>query len=77
MRFPTYIFKSRLWYTNKPAAHAMRGFGAPQGAFATETLISRAAEKLGLDPIEIRLENALETGKYGALGQKMEPLRGL
>ena len=64
--------KSRLWYTNKPAAHAMRGFGAPQGAFATETLISRAAGKLGLDPIEIRLKNALETGKYGALGQKME-----
>ena len=50
----------------------MRGFGAPQGAFATETLISRAAGKLGLDPIEIRLKNALETGKYGALGQKME-----
>ena len=69
---PNVHIKSRLWYTNKPAAHAMRGFGAPQGAFATETLISRAAEKLGLDPIEIRLENALETGKYGALGQKME-----
>lgn len=69
---PNVHIKSRLWYTNKPAAHAMRGFGAPQGAFATETLISRAAGKLGLDPIEIRLENALETGKYGALGQKME-----
>ena len=69
---PNVNIKSRLWYTNKPAAHAMRGFGAPQGAFATETLISRAAGKLGLDPIEIRLKNALETGKYGALGQKME-----
>ena len=69
---PNVHIKSRLWYTNKPAAHAMRGFGAPQGAFATETLISRAAGKLGLDPIEIRLKNALETGKYGALGQKME-----
>lgn len=69
---PNVHIKSRLWYTNKPAAHAMRGFGAPQGAFATETLISRAAGKLELDPIEIRLKNALETGKYGALGQKME-----
>lgn len=69
---PNVHIKSRLWYTNKLAAHAMRGFGAPQGAFATETLISRAAGKLGLDPIEIRLKNALETGKYGALGQKME-----
>lgn len=69
---PNVHIKTRLWYTNKPVAHAMRGFGAPQGAFATETLINRAAVKLGLDPIEIRLKNALETGKYGALGQKME-----
>lgn len=69
---PNVRLKSRLFYTNKPAAHAMRGFGAPQGAFATETLISRAADELGLDPIDIRMKNALEYGSIGALGQKME-----
>ncbi len=69
---PNVRIKSRLYYTNKPVAHAMRGFGAPQGAFATETLINRAAARLGIDPIEIRMINALETGAYGALGQKME-----
>lgn len=69
---PNVRIKSRLYYTNKPVAHAMRGFGAPQGAFATETLINRAAARLGIDPIDIRMINALETGAYGALGQKME-----
>ena len=66
-----------LAYTNKPPAHAMRGFGAPQGAFATETLISRAARELGLDPLEIRWKNALTEGSVGTLGQKMEHVVGL
>jgi CO/xanthine dehydrogenase Mo-binding subunit len=66
-----------LAYTNKPPAHAMRGFGAPQGAFATETLISRAARQLGIDPLEIRRKNALTEGSIGTLGQKMEHVVGL
>ena len=69
---PNVYLKSRLYYTNKPAAHAMRGFGAPQGAFATETLINRAAHALDLDLIEIRMKNALELGSEGALGQRLE-----
>lgn len=66
-----------LAYTNKSPAHAMRGFGAPQGAFATETLINRAACQLGLDPLEIRRKNALTEGSTGTLGQKMEHVVGL
>ena len=50
----------------------MRGFGAPQGAFATETLLNRIADMLHMDTIEFRIKNALETGSIGALGQKME-----
>ena len=69
---PNVRLKSRLFYTNKPVAHAMRGFGAPQGAFATETLINRAAGLLHIDPIEIRMINALTPGAEGSLGQKME-----
>ena len=49
----------------------MRGFGAPQGAFATESLISRASKLLGIDPLEIRYKNGIETGMYGGVGQKM------
>lgn len=71
-QIPNVRISSRLYYTNKPPAHAMRGFGAPQGAFATEMLISRACRQLGLDPVQMRLQNALEPGAAGALGQRME-----
>jgi CO/xanthine dehydrogenase Mo-binding subunit len=68
---------SYLVYTDKAPAHAMRGFGAPQGAFATESLINRAANILQIDPIEIRMKNALTQGALGILGQKMEHVVGL
>lgn len=61
-----------LCYTNHTPASAMRGFGAPQGAMATETLLNRAATLLGLDPVGIRLQNAVYTGGEGTLGQRME-----
>ncbi|WP_028306318.1 xanthine dehydrogenase family protein molybdopterin-binding subunit [Desulfitibacter alkalitolerans] len=66
-----------LVYTNKPPASAMRGFGAPQTLFATETLINRAAELLEIDPIQIRLLNSLEKGKEASLGQVMEHSVGI
>ena len=69
--------KTETYYTNKPIAHAMRGFGAPQGAFATESIISRAISQLGLDPIQVRLDNALVNGSIGALGQPMDHCVGL
>lgn len=66
-----------LCYTNKPPASAMRGFGAPQTAFATETLLNRAARQLKMDPVELRLKNALVKGAEGSLGQPMEHAVGL
>lgn len=66
-----------LVYTNKAPASAMRGFGAPQVLFATETLISRAAKKLGIDPVDIRLKNAIEVGGEGPFGQIMKHSVGL
>lgn len=69
---PNVRIESHLLYTNKMPAHAMRGFGAPQGAFATETILNRIAEKIGMDPIDLRYKNALSFGSIGALGQKME-----
>ncbi len=69
---PNVKIESYLMYTNKMPAHAMRGFGAPQGAFATEILMNQLAEKLQMDPIDFRYQNALRYGKLGALGQKME-----
>ncbi|HAX81585.1 MAG TPA: xanthine dehydrogenase subunit D [Actinobacteria bacterium] len=48
--------------TNNPTAGAMRGFGAPQPCFAYEAQMDRLAAALGLDPVALRLKNALGTG---------------
>ncbi len=61
-RYPTYRFIGEHVYTNKPPAGAMRGFGAPQALFAGETQMNMAAEALGIDPIEMRIHNAMVTG---------------
>ncbi len=49
-------------YTNRPIAGALRGYGLPQSSFAHESLIDMIAAKLGMDPLELRLKNALEEG---------------
>lgn len=66
-----------LCYTNKPPASAMRGFGAPQTAFAMETLLNRAARILKMDPVQLRSRNALSKGAEGSLGHTMEHTVGL
>jgi CO/xanthine dehydrogenase Mo-binding subunit len=47
---------------NKPKVAAYRAPGSPQAAFAVETAIDELAEKLGMDPLEIRLRNAPRQG---------------
>ena len=61
-RYPNYRFFGQHVYTNKPPAGAMRGFGAPQSLFAAETQMNMAAEELGIDPIELRIKNAMRPG---------------
>lgn len=52
-------------YTNAPVGGAFRGFGAPQGAFVAETQMNKLAVDLGIDPVELRLRNALIDGSIG------------
>jgi 4-hydroxybenzoyl-CoA reductase subunit alpha len=59
-KFPHYKYEGYRIMTNKPACGAMRGHGAPQPRFAFESLMSMMADDLGIDPIEIRLRNAME-----------------
>lgn len=66
-----------LCCTNKAPASAMRGFGAPQTAFAMETILNRAAEILKIDPIRLRWQNALSKGAEGSLGHTLEHSVGL
>ena len=48
--------------TNKPQTGAYRAPGAPQATFAIEANMDDMARELGLDPLEFRLKNAVETG---------------
>jgi CO/xanthine dehydrogenase Mo-binding subunit len=56
-------------YTNNPPCGAMRGFGAVQTCFAAEAQMDKLAAALEIDPIELRLLNALEPGGMLATGQ--------
>ena len=49
-------------YTNRPTCGAQRGHGAVIHRAAFEQLLDMAAEKLGIDPIEMRLKNIMATG---------------
>jgi len=55
-------------YTNNLPNGAFRGFGGPQGAFAAEMQMNRLAEKLGIDPVEMRLRNVLREGALLSVG---------
>lgn len=49
-------------YTNHATAGAMRAYGIPQSDFITECLMEDLAEKLGIDPLELRLKNCMPQG---------------
>ena len=64
-------------YTNNPPAGAFRGFGVTQSAFAVESMMDMLAEKLQLDPIQLRRMNALKVGSTTNTGQLLRESVGL
>jgi CO/xanthine dehydrogenase Mo-binding subunit/aerobic-type carbon monoxide dehydrogenase small subunit (CoxS/CutS family) len=58
-------------YTNNTPSGAFRSFGSLQSQFATESMLDMAAEKLGLDPFELRLRNAMQAGGTTHTKQKL------
>jgi len=64
-------------YTNKPFSGAMRGFGAPQVAFAHESQIDLLAKELKMDPLEIRHINAFKPGGKTGTGQELSASVGI
>ncbi|MCL4560900.1 MAG: molybdopterin-dependent oxidoreductase, partial [Chloroflexi bacterium] len=64
-------------YTNNPPAGAFRGFGVVQSAFAVESIMDMLAEKLGMDPVELRRINALREGSLTNTGQLLKNSVGL
>jgi len=65
------LIESTCVYTNNPPCGAMRGFGAVQGCFAHEAQMDKLAAALGIDPVELRLLNALGPGDSLPTGQRV------
>ncbi|WP_017976258.1 xanthine dehydrogenase subunit D [Actinopolyspora halophila] len=59
-------------YTNNPPCGAMRGLGAVQPAFAYESQMDRLAERLGMDPVDLRVRNAISRGESTPTGQVLD-----
>ncbi len=63
---------SHCVYTNLPPNGAFRGYGVTQCAFASEMMMDMAAQAIGKDPIEFRIQNLLHEGDHFATGEKLE-----
>ncbi len=59
-------------YTNNPPCGAMRGFGAVQACFGYESQMDKLAAALGMDPVELRVRNAMSEGSRMATGQLVD-----
>jgi len=56
--------RGKIYYvhTNRYLSSGWQGYGSPEGHYAMETVMDMAAEKLGIDPIELRKKNHMHTG---------------
>jgi 4-hydroxybenzoyl-CoA reductase alpha subunit len=64
--YPRFKFEACRVFTNKPACGPKRGHGTPQPRFGQEVQLDRIAEKLGIDPAELRLKNLTQAGSLTA-----------
>ncbi|UCG07437.1 MAG: molybdopterin-dependent oxidoreductase [Desulfobacterales bacterium] len=62
-RVPNLIYEGYHIYTNKPVGGAMRGHGIPQARFAVERQLDMIADRIGIDPAEIRIKNSIHAGE--------------
>ncbi|MBL8617039.1 MAG: molybdopterin-dependent oxidoreductase [Deltaproteobacteria bacterium] len=76
VRMDHYHFRARRFYTNKPCCGPKRGHGSVQPRFAFECGLDELAEKLGMDPMDIRRKNAMGSGERTVNGQ-LVPSTGL
>ncbi|MHB8769995.1 MAG: xanthine dehydrogenase family protein molybdopterin-binding subunit [Syntrophales bacterium] len=76
-RIPHTLTEGWCVYTNNPIAGAMRGFGVAQVSFACERMMDLLAKKLGRDPLELRLQNALRQGDRNGAGVALTQPTGI
>ncbi len=70
-RIENVFLECRPIYTNKLRSGAFRGYGGPQVAMAGETQIDEIAAKIGMDPIDLRLKNAVGAGEEWMFGHTL------
>jgi xanthine dehydrogenase D subunit len=66
---PNALIEGTRVFTHNPPCGAMRGFGAVQVCVAHEAQMDKLAKALGMDPVALRLKNALKTGSVLPTGQ--------
>ena len=68
---PNLRFEARAVYTNKPSGGCCRSHGSAQPTFAFESQIDLIAQRLGIDPLELRMKNLIKKGEPDSLGRPM------
>jgi CO/xanthine dehydrogenase Mo-binding subunit len=76
-RYEAATVDTQVVYTNNGYAGAFRGFGNTQAAAASEIAIDELATAIGMDPIEFRLKNCLDSGDLAFTGNRLEHEVGL
>lgn len=74
-RFDHVEIEADCVYTNRPSNGAFRGYAATQAAWASEQCVDLLAERLGVDPLALRLQNVLRDGDRFATGEVMHDFR--
>jgi len=67
-RCPAVRFDTTIAYTNNPYSGSMRGYGNLESTFAVESQMDELAERLGIEPLELRRRNATQTGDANPQG---------
>jgi CO/xanthine dehydrogenase Mo-binding subunit len=76
-RIPNARLRGSAVFTNNPVSGAFRGFGVTQVTAAVEQVMDMLAEKLSMDPLELRLKNAVTRGDRNCVGKTLVCSTGL
>jgi CO/xanthine dehydrogenase Mo-binding subunit len=71
---PAFLIEGYDVLVNKPKVAAYRAPGAPQAMYACESLLDELARKLDMDPIDLRMKNAVDEGSDAAYGPKFRAI---
>jgi CO/xanthine dehydrogenase Mo-binding subunit len=76
-RVPNATLRAWCVYTNNPVGGAFRGFGVTQVTAAIEQMMDMLAQKLNINPLELRLKNAVKRGDKNCVGKTLVCSTGL